>query len=137
MHHAFKRLTLLCDSPVGTTKNKQNRGRRLQTGRAQMGREKRWGGIVCQEREFKIFWIPQANNQTATWKHEHEFVNTTTRWDNYPLQVINWTWHLVREKSTVRFTTSHVSHRVRQSSDEQGEKLGSHDYMQIDSVQIF
>ena len=26
---------------------------------------------------------------TAAWKREHESVNTTTRWDNYPLQVIN------------------------------------------------
>ena len=95
---------------------------------------------MCQEREFKIFWIPQANNQTAAWKHEHEFVNTTTRWDNYPLQVINWTWHLAREKSTVRFTTSHMSHftpRLGKVVTNKANKLGSHDYMPIDSVQIF
>ena len=28
--------------------------------------------------------------KTAAWKHEHEFVNTTTRWDNYPPQTIKW-----------------------------------------------
>ena len=28
--------------------------------------------------------------KTAAWKHEHEFVNTTTRWDSYPLQTIEW-----------------------------------------------
>jgi hypothetical protein len=28
--------------------------------------------------------------KTAAWKHEHEFMNTTTRWDNYPLQTIKW-----------------------------------------------
>ena len=28
--------------------------------------------------------------KTAAWKHEHEFVNTMTRWDNYPLQTIKW-----------------------------------------------
>jgi hypothetical protein len=40
--------------------------------------------------EFTPFLIPQGNIiKTAAWKHEHEFVNTTTRWDNYPLQVIN------------------------------------------------
>ena len=26
---------------------------------------------------------------TAAWKREHKSVNTTTRWDNYPLQAIN------------------------------------------------
>ena len=30
--------------------------------------------------------------ETAAWKHEHEFVNTTTRWDSYPLQMINGIW---------------------------------------------
>jgi hypothetical protein len=40
--------------------------------------------------EFTPFLIPQGNIiKTAAWKHKHEFVNTTTRWDNYPLQVIN------------------------------------------------
>ena len=28
--------------------------------------------------------------KTAAWKHEHEFVNTMTRWDNYPLQMTRW-----------------------------------------------
>ena len=32
--------------------------------------------------------------KTAAWKHEHEFVNTTTRWDNYPLQTID-EWRMV------------------------------------------
>ena len=28
--------------------------------------------------------------KTAAWKHEHKFVNTTTRWDNYPPQTTKW-----------------------------------------------
>jgi hypothetical protein len=27
--------------------------------------------------------IPKPITETAAWKHEHDFVNTTTRWDNY------------------------------------------------------
>src|SRR6267142_5219757 len=28
--------------------------------------------------------VPVSNS--AAWRHEHEYVNTTTRWDNNPLQ---------------------------------------------------
>jgi hypothetical protein len=28
--------------------------------------------------------IPKPITEAAAWKHEHDFVNTTTRWDNYP-----------------------------------------------------
>lgn len=27
---------------------------------------------------------------SAAWQHEYEVVVTTTRWDKYPLQVIDW-----------------------------------------------
>jgi hypothetical protein len=32
----------------------------------------------------------QRLDYSAAWQHEHEYVNTTTRWDNCPLQMINW-----------------------------------------------
>jgi hypothetical protein len=34
-------------------------------------------------------WSPKPMTETAAWKREHESVNTTTRWDNYPQQVIH------------------------------------------------
>ena len=36
--------------------------------------------------------------EAAAWKHEHEFVNTTTRWDSYPPQTINGIHDEVKEK---------------------------------------
>lgn len=34
--------------------------------------------------------IPKPITETAAWKRDHESVNTTTRWDKYPLQTIEY-----------------------------------------------
>ena len=48
--------------------------------------------------------------EAAAWKHEHEFVNTTTRWDSYPLQTINGIHDEVKEKRKGVVETRRVSY---------------------------
>jgi hypothetical protein len=47
-------------------------------------------GLVMAGRELVergiIIDVPKSITETAAQKHEHEYVNMTTRWDNYPLQ---------------------------------------------------
>jgi hypothetical protein len=58
--------------------------------RVELGRQL-LGGRLCHEGgkdESKVITILASGpaSDSAAWRHEHEYVNTTTRWDNYPLQ---------------------------------------------------
>ncbi|KAH9023463.1 hypothetical protein EDB84DRAFT_1440948 [Lactarius hengduanensis] len=61
-------------------------------GGANKGRHALWIKISRVQRIMVVQVIQANTNQTAVWKHEHEFVNTTTMRDNYPLQKIRRPW---------------------------------------------
>ena len=48
---------------------------------------KDWKRLALARQETTYDYRPMTNS--AAWQHEHEHVNTTTRWDNCPLQVID------------------------------------------------
>ncbi|KAH9011934.1 hypothetical protein EDB85DRAFT_1900696 [Lactarius pseudohatsudake] len=61
-------------------------------GGANKGRHALWIKISRVQRIMVVQVIQANTNQTTVWKHEHEFVNTTTMRDNYPLQKIRRPW---------------------------------------------
>ncbi|KAH9034182.1 hypothetical protein EDB84DRAFT_1676240 [Lactarius hengduanensis] len=61
-------------------------------GGANKGRHALWIKISRVQRIMVVQVIQANTNQTAVWKHEHEFVNTTTMRDNYPLQIRRPWW---------------------------------------------
>ena len=63
--------------------------------------------------------------ETAAWKHEHEFVNTTTRWDKYPLQMINSPWYLAHMTGK-RETSITVNARMRRRRSRETRQLVIH-----------
>ena len=54
---------------------------------------------------------------SAAWQHEYEAIVTTTRWDKYPLQVIDWfmasgTDDTVNMREGVHMLLCHIMHHM-------------------------